>query len=326
MVGIWVRRVVWTLGTLLVLGALVAGVGALGNGHRAGGGASSSSDDRAAPAAAGEAATSGPTAKDGSTKELGAPTAASGSASGTAAATDPGGLGGLTTPTAIGAKVVKTGTISLEVRRTEWDVAIDRIVSTVGNVGGYVQSSTRSEGRASYELAVPVDTFERTVGELRKVGKVTSTNVSGTDVTDEYVDVEARLRHWRAQEALFMNLMAQARTIPESIAVQQQLSATQLQIEQLQGKQRLLASRTSYSTISVEMGEPGVPVSGGGGPSEPVLAQAWSRAVGASLAVLAGTIVVLGVAVPLAILAVPVLAIWWWIRRRDQRSATATAS
>jgi hypothetical protein len=47
--------------------------------------------------------------------------------------------------------------------------------------------------------------------------------------------------------------------------------------------------------------------------------------VGASLAVLAGSIVVLGVAVPLALLALPVLAVWFWIRRREDRNDAAPA-
>ena len=112
---------------------------------------------------------------------------------------------------------------------------------------GFVESTDQSARRA---LAVPADQFDATLNRLLDLGKKRSLEVHGQDVTGAVADLEARLRNLRAQEAVLLELMRKATTIGDSIAVQQQLSQNQEQIEQLDAQHRVLADQTT-ATLTV---------------------------------------------------------------------------
>jgi hypothetical protein len=160
-------------------------------------------------------------------------------------------------------------------------------------------------------IRVPADAFERALSDLRRLGDVTDEEISGEDVTDRFVDLEARLRNWRAQEAILLDLMRRAKTIEDSIVVQTQLQQVQLAIEEIQGQLRLLDDRTSLSTISVTLTEPGAaaPLAG----DRPSIGKAWRDALDGFVAVIAALIVGLGYAIPLGLAA---LGLWAALRRR----------
>lgn len=199
-------------------------------------------------------------------------------------------------------RVVKTAALDLSVPRTRSDRTYDAVLDTVAAAGGFVASSNRADGGARLTLRVPAERFETVLASLKRLGKVRSVTVQGEDVTAAFVDLEGRLRNARAQEAVLLDLMAKARSVPDSITVQQQLAAIQGQIEEIEGRRRLLDDQAGLGTITVSIGRTGAPA-----PGEParegVLARSWRQAVGAGLAVVGGTLVLLGALVPLAILA-----------------------
>src|SRR5438045_3877130 len=77
-------------------------------------------------------------------------------------------------------------------------------------VGGWVQASQTGTDQATLTLKVPSDKLEGVIGTIRGLGKVTSVSETGEDVTAEFVDLEAWIGHWRAQEAVFVGLMGKA--------------------------------------------------------------------------------------------------------------------
>jgi Flp pilus assembly protein TadB len=185
-----------------------------------------------------------------------------------------------------------------------------------------VQASQTGGDEATVTLKVPSDKLEGVLGQIRGLGKVTSESESGDDVTAEYIDLQARISHWQAQEAVFVGLMEKAKTIPETIQIQQQLSTIQEQIEQLQGRQKYLDGQTSYSTVRLTLLEEGAVAKPEPGPKPgaSTLGRAWHRSAGAALAVLGGTLVVLGVAVPLAaVIGIPAWLLALVLRRRAGR-------
>ena len=126
------------------------------------------------------------------------------------------------------------------------------VIDAVGLVGGFVESTDQSGGASRLTVRVPAEPVRRdarlgcsTSGEKR------SLEVHGQDVTGAVTDLEARLRNLRAQEAVLLDLMRKATTIGDSIAVQQQLSQNQEQIEQLDGQRRALADQTTFATLTV---------------------------------------------------------------------------
>jgi hypothetical protein len=244
----------------------------------------------------------------------------------------PAGLGGQPLPAAVAAgtaRIVKNATLSVSVKRGGLGDSYQRAVDAAAAVGGWVQASQTGTDQATLTLKVPSDKLVGVIGTIRGLGKVTSVSETGEDVTAEYVDLEARIGHWRAQEAVFVGLMAKAKTIPETIQIQQQLSTIQEQIEQLEGRRRLLDGQTSFSTLRLTLLEEGaVSKPDDTGPTaQSTLARSWERAGSAALAVLGGTIVVLGVLVPLAaVVGIPAWVLAMVLRRRGgRRRETAPA-
>jgi hypothetical protein len=221
--------------------------------------------------------------------------------------------------------VIKTAVLSVDVDKGGLSEAYQAAQDAAARTGGWVQSSERATDQATLVLKIPSDRFDAALASLRKLGEVRSDSVSGEDVSAEYVDLEARLKHWRAQEAVFLELMAKAKSISETISIQQQLSVIQEQIEQHEGRRRYLDGQTAYSTVRFSILESGAVAKNPDGTPRTTLARAWERAVGAALAVVGGSLVVLGVVVPLVlIVGLPAL-VFSLARRRSGRAPAPAA-
>jgi predicted component of type VI protein secretion system len=125
-------------------------------------------------------------------------------------------------------------------------------------------------------------------------------------VSDEYVDLEARLRHNQAQERFYLSLLDRAEDVDDAIAVQQQVAGIQQTIEQIEGRLRFLDERTSYSRLTVELFEAGGAFQTGSAP-QPSLARYWVTARAALVNVLGGALVVGSVALPFVVVGAVIL-------------------
>lgn len=310
-----IRAAAVVTGVVLLAGAVVAAVG--GSPGRPT--ASERSLARASGAKPPAAAAPGAGGAAPARRTQARPAAEDGASSSPSQGTGP---GGLPTP-ALGAHIVKRAALDIEVAGRNLDGAYSRVLDLVGAAGGFVQSTQQGGGRAELTVRVPAAAFETTMHDLRRIGKVTAENVVGEDVTGQVVDLDARLRNARAQEAVLLDLMRRASSIPDTITVQQQLSQAQQQIEELDGQRRALDDQTTYATIKVQLARPGAPT------PQPrsqrsTLAQAWDRAVAASLDVIGGTLVVLGAVLPVAAL-VAIVGLGARIATRRARRPAAAA-
>jgi hypothetical protein len=208
-------------------------------------------------------------------------------------------LGSASVP-ALAASIVKTADLQLEVAREELDDAVDRATATAATYGGFVYSTSidDKEGearRASLVVRVPSNDFEQALADIKGIGDVREQSVSGKDVSQQFIDLQARIRNLGAQENVLIRLMRRATSISQTITVQDQLSGVQLEIERLEGRLRFLQDRTELGTISISLIEEGAPA-----PARPgTLGRAWQRALDVALAILAGVIVTLGALAPL---------------------------
>lgn len=245
---------------------------------------------------------------DGRAGEGGGPGAAPGFE---APEADPGGLAPV--PAAvprIGSRIVKTGSLSLRVQRGVVQDRFQEATLVAGRYGGFVASSQTGQGKhrsGSLVIRVPADRFEQALGDLKRLGRIESQSISGQDVTGQFVDLQARLRNWQAQETVLLRLMAKADTIEDSIVVQRQLQEVQLAIEELRGQLRVLDDQTAFATVTLSMAEVGfVPVrSKTDGLS---FGRGWQLAVDGFVAVFAAVLVGLGYLIPLGLIALAVLA------------------
>jgi hypothetical protein len=160
-------------------------------------------------------------------------------------------------------RVIRTAGLELQVTKGRFDERYDRAVAIARGAGGYVsQSKSNATGTsiASGELVMRIRShnFDQVLTALKKLGKIKALDVSSEDVSEEFVDLNSRLKHWRAQEAVMLELMTKAKTIADSIAIQNNLSQIQMEIERISGRLNYLEDRTSYATIRLYMAEPQV--------------------------------------------------------------------
>jgi Domain of unknown function (DUF4349) len=215
----------------------------------------------------------------------------------------------------VGPSVIKTGDVRVRVPNGEFRQSVEEVVSIAGRYpGGFVLSTSIGGGEArlgTIVIRVPARSFERALTDLEALGEVRSENVTGQDVTQEFIDLQARLRNSRSQEAVLLQLMDEASTVTDTIRVQGELASVQLEIERLTGQLRYLEDQTSLGTLTVSLVEAGAAPRPAG-----TLQRAWEQALENTLGVVAAVIVGAGVVIPVALLVLVVLLIVRQLRPR----------
>ena len=205
----------------------------------------------------------------------------------------------------IGPAVIKTAVVKLEVKEGSFQDSIQEAIDVAERHGGFVLESevgSDDEKTGSVVLRILAEQFESALGELKDLavdGGVTSGRISGQDVSQEFVDLQSRLRNFEAQESVLLGLMDKAATVSDSIRVQRELGNVQLEIEQLRGRLNFLEDQTQFSTITLGMSEAGA------AKPEPAgtIAKAWQNAKDTFGAVVTAVIVGAGFVLPIAFLA-----------------------
>ena len=293
--------VIAVLAALLVAGTVVALARAGHGGSADRASTSGANTARTAPGAAADAGSGAALASGGgeSSAASGAGTAASGAAAPPA----------IPAPS-IGAKIVRTANLRVRVKGS-FDAAIERATTVATALGGFVESSSTSSlerGSSSAELAlrVPADRFDEARGELTKLGKLQSLEMSGRDVGGQLVDLDARLRAARAEEDALTALLAKAGDIGQILQVRDRIAAVRTEIEQLDGEQAALRDQVSMSTIHVSFDEGGASAVEHTSKREKRDATSIGDSIGTALdageAVVGGTLIVFGALLPLLVL------------------------
>lgn len=207
-----------------------------------------------------------------------------------------------TLPALLDRKIIRTATVSVSVD------AVSQKFEDVSNIalgaGGFVSSSTfgnRGDSQtASVTVRVPADAYDDTLRRLRGLGEVQEESSNANDVTEQFTDLESRLRNLQASENRYLEFLSRAANITEVLAVQDRLNATRAEIEQVQGRIQLLENQSALATITVHLLPPGIAADDGGADTPLEVAQ---QAFEASLAVLLG----------IATVAIAVAAFSWWL-------------
>lgn len=151
--------------------------------------------------------------------------------------------------------IIKTGGLSLLVSDVPQGIA--QVESyAIGNKGFVVSSNIEKLdlGFTGWvTIRVPAESFEAAMGALRSYGEVQSQNVTGQDVTEEFVDIQAQIRNLKATEEQFLNIMRQAVKIEDILAVQRELTNVRAQIENLEGRKKYLTQSAAMSSITVHL-------------------------------------------------------------------------
>ncbi|HET9781426.1 MAG TPA: DUF4349 domain-containing protein [Candidatus Dormibacteraeota bacterium] len=175
-----------------------------------------------------------------------------------------------TVPALQGPPVIRTAQLAITVGSGLFDSKLASVRSLVEGEGGYIAGTDAQASPTDnpentqirtgvISFMVPAAHFDDTIDQLSKVGKVQSEHITGTDVSAQYVDLNARLVNAQAQLDAMRALLAKAQNINDIIAVQNQIGQITAQIEQLKGQIKYLDDNTSYSTVSVTLTESGAP-------------------------------------------------------------------
>jgi hypothetical protein len=224
-------------------------------------------------------------------------------------------------PPPTGERVIKEGTMTVEVGEDEFDAAYARVIDAAARLGGMVIASTSrsiEDGGTSGSITVrvPVEAYEDLLTSVGGIGTVRHRQITAQDVTTEYVDLQSRLRHLEAQEAFYLGLMDRAEVVGDAIAVHQHLNGIQEQMEQVKGRIQYLDARTSFSTLTVELYEPGADTLVVEDEEDrPTLAAYWERARDAFVNAVGGLLIAGMFLAPLLIPALLALAVWRATRR-----------
>jgi hypothetical protein len=155
-------------------------------------------------------------------------------------------------------KIMKTGSVSVEVR--DIPESLTSVRTLVGKYGGKVVSETDSgdgRDRSVYmTIRVDEDKYLDVYNELKELdGKLLNSSSNEEDVTQEYVDLQARLKNLQNTEEQLTEILNTAETVEDTLAVYTQLSNIRGQIESLQANIKYLDEKTDYSTISLAISQ-----------------------------------------------------------------------
>jgi hypothetical protein len=162
-------------------------------------------------------------------------------------------------------KILRDANLTLEVSKPE--DAQRKITSVAESLGGFVVTSESKQRQtaegATQELEVdlvirvPAPQFEPALGQIRATGnRVVQEKITGQDVTEEFIDLEAHLKTQKALELQFLEIMKQAHKVEDALEVQRQIAEVRTEIEKLEGRKRFLENRASLSTITVSLQTP----------------------------------------------------------------------
>lgn len=146
--------------------------------------------------------------------------------------------------------IIRTASLTLSVENI--DEKINALSSLVEGYGGYVKSNNRyTEKRASLNIKIPSVKFDIFITEVLNLGKVTSNSTSSRDVTDQVIDIDARMKNLIVLRSRYRELLGKANTVKEIISIEKELSKIQTEIDTIEGRRKLLLDQVAMSSVNV---------------------------------------------------------------------------
>ena len=152
--------------------------------------------------------------------------------------------------------IIRTGRLEIVVEETE--ETLDDIIDLANDSGGWVVSSSLfgADGAKSGQatIRVPVDQFDAIMNQIEGMAlRVERSSTTGEDVTEEYVDLSARLQNLEATAERVRGFLDEARDVEDALAVNQELSRLESEIESMKGRLQYLEQSAAFSTIEVSL-------------------------------------------------------------------------
>jgi len=166
------------------------------------------------------------------------------------------GAGGSGEASATDRKIVRTGSITMQVGDISKSQA--DITDIAGQAKGYVVSSNQraddEEPTGYISIRIPAGSFNDVMQKLRALAlKVTYEKTNSQDVTEQYMDLQAQLKNYQATEAQYLELLKKADTVKDILEVQRELSNVRGNIERVKGRMQYLERTSDMSLIEITL-------------------------------------------------------------------------
>ena len=166
---------------------------------------------------------------------------------------------------AIDRKIIRNADLTIEVASTTQ--AQQQVTQIAETHGGFIVTSEAKQRENSEPakrtvdvkliVRVPSPQFNSALSQIESLAtNMPQRNVTGQDVTEEFIDLEARIKTQKALELQFLEIMKQATKVADALEVQRQIAEVRTEIEKLEGRKRFLANQSSLSTITVNLTTP----------------------------------------------------------------------
>jgi hypothetical protein len=136
-----------------------------------------------------------------------------------------------------------------------WSIsnAVNESITLVERKGGFVEKkSDGGETSASLTVRVPAKSFRETLSGLETFGAVTYRNIEGEDVTEDFIDVEARLKNKVVLRDRLKQLLEKATEVKDILAIETELNRVQADIDSMQGRIKSLKGQVEYATVTLQ--------------------------------------------------------------------------
>lgn len=219
-------------------------------------------------------------------------------------------------------KLIYRANLNMEV--TDYGAAQTEVRNMITLAGGYIiefsENVSEYEQGGTFVLKVPASGFSSFLNNLEKVKhEQLQRSIQGQDVSEEYVDLESRLKAKQLMETQYIEFMKKATKSTDLVAFANQLGEIQEQIEQIKGRMRYIDQNVSFSTVELRLYQTEKPVTTIQTKEQSPLGERASEALKGSMNALSvmfqWLVVVLAAALPVLVVAAVVVAIVIWLRR-----------
>lgn len=161
-------------------------------------------------------------------------------------------------------KIIDNANLSIET--VEFDKAVDTLKTSLEQCEGYMQSSNinhpgvgsnnyKTYRNADFVVRVPKESFQDFLKSAETMGVITNENSSSEDITKQYYDTETRLKVYEAQEARYLELLNEAKTMEDILTIEKQLTEVRYNIEYLTGYKNQMNDLVDYGTVNISLYE-----------------------------------------------------------------------
>lgn len=222
----------------------------------------------------------------------------------------------VTLPEIIERKLIRNGQLdfkTIHVKKTK--IEIEKISK---ELNGYISSENENnyDNRLQYAqtIRVPADQFDNLIKRIEPLAnKIENKSINTQDVTEEFIDVEARLNTKKDLEARFREILKLAKTVEEIVSIESQIANVRSEIESMEGRLKYLQNQVSFSTLTVSYYEVIGTDFGFASKFVESLKGGWDNLLAFLIFMVNLWPFIVGIAV----------IVFWWVRRRKQNSMKA---